>query len=164
MGLKEEIERVVAAERQKLAARDQSHAEYHEVQRRRFQPMRALLEELAASVEPTYLEIQLDESSATLEVGDKGKQHSNIDIRWEIEPDYEIASPIDEGQGLFREKSGFRVDEKKYYYMPEYEVFESTRKFATEAEVAEYLIREIAKELAQYRHFADLRTKAQKQR
>lgn len=155
MSLKDEIERIISAERKKLEVKDKDHADHHERQCQRFQSMRVLLQEIVASVQPDYLQAQINEWSATLELGDKKRgRHAYPHIRWKIEPYQELALSNDDTP-FFEEKPGFRVEEmRNHFYLPEPEIEENTYVFATETETAQYLVTEIAKEVAQHRHYA----------
>jgi hypothetical protein len=125
MSLKEEIEKIVRAERDKLESRDQGHKEYHERQRKRFQPMRALLEELATSVDTAHLKASIREDSTTVEVGKKegDRAYFQSDARWRIEPNFQVPFHAQKGESLFSETPGIKVEETVYYRHLEYETF-----------------------------------------
>jgi hypothetical protein len=145
VSLKDEIEKLIQAERQKLESRDRQRTEYHERQRQRFQPLKTLLTEVAASVEAEFIEPRISDDSAVIEIGRKKEGPLFTDIRWRIEPDFEVGS-------VFKPKDGFRVEETAYYRYPESDVSERTHRFEAERHVAEYLIAKIAEKVAFYRH------------
>jgi hypothetical protein len=157
MSLKEEIEKIVRAERDKLESRDQGHKEYHERQRKRFQPMRALLEELATSVDTAHLKASIREDSATVEVGRKegDRAYFQSDARWRIEPNFQVQFHAEKGESLFSEAPGIKVEETVYYRYPEYETFEKTYTFEDEEKAMGYLVGEIAEKVAFYQHLSE---------
>ena len=57
MSLKDETEKMIQAEREKLESRDEKDQEYKARQKERFKPLRALIEELVATIEPEYIEM-----------------------------------------------------------------------------------------------------------
>lgn len=129
MSLKDEIEKIIKSEQRKIEQRDQKHTEYHERQRQRFNPLRALLDELVAAVDPNHIASRIFEDHATLEVGKKKNDYFSTETRWEIQPDYDVSFGAEKGESLCCEKPGFRVEETNYYDAPEYDVLEHTRTF-----------------------------------
>jgi len=94
MSLKDEIEKLIRAERDKLETRDQKNREFYERQGQRFIPMRVIIEEIPKSVEPEYIRVSIQESDARIELGQKNsKGYFEEDVRWEIEPNYEWQPP-----------------------------------------------------------------------
>src|ERR1700693_641852 len=108
MGIKEELENLIQAERERLEARDQQHGSFHEIQRSRFAPLRAVLQELAEAVEPTYVRLRLHDSSALLELGDERGGHFRTALGCEFQPILKPPRPADQGASLFRDEPGFR--------------------------------------------------------
>ncbi len=152
MSLKDEIDKLIQAERKKLKVKDQADEEHHERQRRRFTTMHAVLREIAESIDTQYLEARLDDSRATIKVGKKTREtYWETDIRWLIEPNWGLGGEI----GTFEVRPGFRVEETEYFKYPEREILEETRTFKSESEVAEYLLPKIAEKVAFYRHLED---------
>ena len=161
MSLREEIDRLIRAEREKLEQRDRRDKEYHSRQQERFRPMRALLEEVAGSISPEYLRMRILEHGASFEVGTKKTDRDyyfEIDARWWIEPNYSFGSYA-AGESVLQEEPGVKIEEKLYFHLPEYEVSERTQVFSTENDVAEYLVRELAKKIAHYEHLKTLRSR-----
>ena len=140
MGLKDEIDKLIQAERKKLAER----AEFGKSQVQRLQVMRTLLEEVAASVDENYLDVGFVEGKlsdiavAFVDVGriDQGR----LDIRWQISPnstpDYWDAKPA----------QGFEVTVNEG---------EEVLNFQTEEEVIQYILPKIAEKVAYYEHLKD---------
>ncbi len=156
MSLKDEIEKLIQQEQRKIEERDQRDAEYHERQRQRFQPLRAFLEELVASVDTNHIKSRIFDGYATLDVGRKKKDDFLLEITWEIKPNFGFTSSAEKGESLFYEQPGFHVEETHYFDAPEYHVSESTHIFDTEQETAEYIIKKIAEQMAHYRHGDEL--------
>ena len=156
MSLKDEIEKVIKAERQKLESRTQGHKEHYERQRDRFQPMRALLDELAASIDDTHLEATIREGSATVKVGImKGDStYFEADAQWEIEPNSKLDFHSIRSESPYSEAPGIKVEERVYFRFPDYEEFEKTLSFDTEEEVMNYLVQKIAEQVASYQHLS----------
>lgn len=152
MSLKDEIEKLIQQEQQKIEERDQGHMEYHERQRQRFRSLRSLLEELVSSVDSKHIESRIFDDHATLEVGEKKDDYFSAETRWEIEPNFDVSFQAENSESLFYEQPGFRVEETNYYEFPEYHVSEHKHVFNTEQETAEYIIKKIAEKMAHYRH------------
>jgi hypothetical protein len=152
MSLKEEIEKLIKTEQQELERADHLQDEFRKRQRERFKPMLVLLQELLKSIDNTYLKINIREDSASIEV-DEEEENILPDIRWNIEPNFEIdMSRENISKGLFFDVPGFRVEEIRSYEYPDYDVTEKTKIFTSVTEVGEYLIQNIAKQIAGYRH------------
>ncbi len=156
VSLKDEIEKLIQQEQRKIEERDQRHAEHHERQRQRFQPLRALLEELVASVDSNHIESRIFDDHATIEVGKKKKDYFSAETTWEIEPNYGVTLSAEKGESLFYEQLGFHVEETSYFDAPESHVSERTHIFDTEQETAEYIIKHIAEKMAHYRYLDEL--------
>lgn len=152
MSLKDEIEKLISAEQSKLENRDEKHSRFHERQRQRFAPLRAVLEEICASVDSKYLESRIGDDSIILELGRIEGSSRSTDVRWRIEPNYGVRFPAEAGDSLFFEEPGFRVEETKYYRYAEFDMVENTKAFEDEQAVSQYLVRKIAEQVAHYRH------------
>src|ERR1039458_5864234 len=148
MSLKEEIDKLIEAERKGLEVADQRALEHRERQRQHFAPLAALLAEIKASVEPKYLDAVVYEDRAIVKVGRPFHGLFEVALRWEIAP-YNFGAPLE--RCVSHERPGFCVEETRWYNF-EHAVFESQHVFADAAAVAEYLIAEIAKEVALYEH------------
>lgn len=141
MSLKDEIEKLIQQEQQKIEESDQRNVEFRERQRQRFQSLRTLFKELVASVDSKHIESHIFDSYATLEVGERKGDHFSAETRWEVQPNFNF------GFGRVEyEKSGFRMEETNYYHAPELDHSESKHEhiFDTEREIAEYIIKQIA--------------------
>ncbi|MCE7913081.1 MAG: hypothetical protein DYH15_00070 [Nitrosomonas sp. PRO4] len=162
MSLKDEIEKLIKAEQSKLENRDEKHAQYYERQQKRFAPLRAVLEEICASVDFEYLESRFSNDSATLELGRMEGSSRSTDSRWEIEPNYGVRFHAEAGDSLFYEEPGFKVEETEYYRYPEFDMAEDTKTFEDERAVSEFLVRKIVEKVAHYRHLESLAAKRKK--
>jgi hypothetical protein len=156
MSLKDEIEKLIQAEQEKIESRDKQHANYHQRQRERFVSMQAILKEIAESIGPKYLESRIGDDSARIEIGRKEKSYRSTDAYWNIEPNYHIRFGAASEEGLFYEKPGFKVEETVYYID---DMSEDSKIFSDESEVAEYLIKQITEKVAHYRHLEELEQK-----
>ena len=159
MSLRDEIEKLINAERKNLEARDAEHSEYHKRQCDRFASLHRVIEELASSIEPEYLNVRIDDDNATIQVGQRKDSLLHAQLQIKVEPNFEISSGALHGKGLFREASGFRITETHFWEFPQYDVSEQEKVLTSEHDVAEYLIRSVANMVAQYRYLASLRTK-----
>ncbi len=148
MSLKDEIDKLVQAEREKLIAQDQKNEEFYELKRRRFKTMWAVLSEIAESIDPQYVRAELsheEDGSATINVGiDLRNEKSDADISWRVEPNSEVGDDMVTSELT----SGFRVEETQATF----ETFTDVLTFKSESEVAEYLLPLIAEKVALYRH------------
>ena len=152
MSLKDEIEKLISAELDKLETHDQKDKEFYERQKQRFIPMRGIIEEISKSVGPEYIRVAIHESDARIELGRKNiNAYFEEDVRWEIEPNYEWEPPW-KGSSLRCERPGFRVEERITYQYPNYETSEHAYTFNDEQATAEYLVKKIAEKVGFYRH------------
>jgi len=90
MSLKDEAEKLIQVEREKLKARDQKLQRWHERQRKRFTKMRAVLSEIVESTDPQYIKAQFADSSAIITVGWNNERYSLGSIKWRIAPDQDF--------------------------------------------------------------------------
>lgn len=162
-GLKGEIEKIVTREQEKLREEDRRDEEFLAEQCRRFQPMRALLQELVASGGADHLKATIQDSMAVLEVGkmEAETSHFETDVSWWIEPNAELGD-ADDPFGL-RATAGVSIKEIEYNRLPSYvmqrlkdfgygDTMERSLTFETATDAVQYMVEEIAKRLALYRH------------
>ena len=150
MSLKDEIQKLIDAERQKLVQQDHKIASYHQRQKDNFQSLRALLEEIAKSVEPAYLKSQLSDGQGTLDIGRQECKKFEVDVHWEIKPNFEIKFGAMKGESPFEEAPGFLVEEICYYRFPEPDRTEQKLIFESEQAVIEYLLKIITAKVAYF--------------
>ncbi len=159
MGLKEELEKIVQAKRQKIDDRDDADRDFYAEKKNRFTVLGNLLRELSDEIDPRHGEVKIFDDRARILLG--RKQSSGVrsfreeDTDIEIEPDFEINL----GTGTFTNLDGFRVEQTETYRYPEYDTFESTKRFPTEEDVMEYLLKEIGEKIAHYQHLDELAAK-----
>jgi hypothetical protein len=115
MSLKDELDKIVRAERAKLETADRLDAEFPERQRQRFCALRALVEELGAATDPRFLRTQIDEDGATVAVGHLKPDLSSFatDMQWEMRPNYSVHFDATSFSYRFRDEPGFRVAETR---------------------------------------------------
>ncbi len=163
MGLKDEIEKIIATELEKLREDDRREEEFWSEQRQRFQPMRALLQEFVASVGPDHLKAKILDEIAILQMGkfERESECFETDVTWRIEPNSESEFANDSLQ--WRAVAGFCITETGYNRLPSHvtrrlkdfgygETMERRHTFDTATEAAQYLVEQIAKKLAWYKH------------
>jgi hypothetical protein len=159
MGLKDEIEKLIRTEQDKLKNTEQKDREFYEHQRQRFIPMRAIIEEISKSIEPEYIRVSIQESDARIELGRKNsRDYFEEDVRWEIMPNYRWL-PLQKGESLRCGEPGFRVEERITFQYPNYDTSEHTYTFDNEQATAECLIKKIAEKVGFYRHLEERRKK-----
>ena len=148
MSLKDEIDKLIQTEREKLKSQDQKYEEFYELKRGRFKTMWAVLSEIAQSIDPQLIRAELsheEDGSATINVGiDLRNEKSDADISWRVEPNSEITDDM----VTYEPTSGFRVEETR----DTFETVTDVLTFKSESEVAEYLLPLIAEKVALYQH------------
>ena len=120
MSLKDEIDKLIQAEREKLKAQDQEAEEFYNRKRQRFTTMHAVLREIAEAIAPQYLSVKFMDDKVIIEVGKKGQKARlrETDFRWMIEPNFGFS---EFEVGTLAHKPGFMVQETTYIRFPEYE-------------------------------------------
>ncbi len=161
MSLRDEIEKLISAEKSNLEDRDKKHADYYQRQRDRFASLRVVLEEISVSINSKYLKSRIGDHSATMYLGRNQGSSWLTDIRWRIEPNYDVRFRPEAGESLFHEEPGFTVEETQYYRLPEDDTLESSKNLPNEQAASEYLIRKIAEKVAHYHHLESLAAKRQ---
>ena len=154
MGRKDEIDKLIQAERKKLAIEDEKDAEYKEHQRQRLQVLRALLEEVAESIGTEYMSVR--DGKAYLGVAvvvvlegsrlprfDPGDPASLRRLVDEVTPDAEWRI-CPNSTPDWDDAPGFVVELNNEWLT-----------FQTEEEVIQYLLPEIAKKIAYNEHQKD---------
>lgn len=157
MSLKSEIDRLIASEKKRLESRDNLHDEYCEEQKERFMSMHILLKEIENSFGREYMHVEIkDERMAFIEVGPiselsknmdvEGKIFRDVDYRCFIEPNRELVNSSSREGFDYSPRPGFRIEDKDAYGRLGIQCFES------ESDLAQYLIKTIAKLVAEYVH------------
>jgi hypothetical protein len=147
MSLKDEIEKLVQAEKAKLDAADRNHDEFYARQIQRFRPLKTVLEQFVHSVDARFLKASISDGQAAFQVGrnwaTKGCQK---DITWEIQTNHSMRM-MDVME--LRDEEGFVIQETRYFYAPSHDTIEKRHTFKSETELVQYLARAISKEIAQ---------------
>jgi hypothetical protein len=156
MGLREEIQNLIASERQKLEAADNRKHEHWREEEKRFAVMKALLKEMVSSFGDSYIRSEILAYSATLSVGWNAPENGAFEtkIRWKIKPNSISKFDIPAGESWTESSQGFSVEETSYLA---YELDESKRLLPNEQEVLGYLTSRIARQVAGVEH---VKTKA----
>ena len=152
MNPKDEIQKHIQSELEIWERYDIKNESFRVGQTARFQPLRSLLNELLASIEPEYIKAKILEDRATIEVSHDNDNSSRI--TWEIEPNFNIQARKEEYWSLnlwqhkvsLEEAPGFKVKERQG------EDRERALEFKTTDEVIHCLAPGIAKRVAFYRH------------
>jgi hypothetical protein len=143
--LKDEFEKLIQVEKENLDSANRKRSEFYERQRERFAPLRATLEELVESIDPSLVQAKIRESSARLEIARTENGHFRAEKRWEVEPNCKHPDGI---AGDRAEERGFVVEETTYFRYADIDEFEHKLTFKNEQAVVEYLMGEIAKQVA----------------
>ncbi len=153
MSLKDEIEKLIQAEQEKLDEEDHRDKNFRERQSKRFKPLAILLKEVANSVEKEFLDAEIFEDKAWVSVGIRGDEGFDVRTHWEVEPNFGRYTTHREDGILFYVEPGFRVEETVWL---KWDVQENEFIFDTEQELIEYLVKKISKEVANQRHLKEL--------
>lgn len=155
MSLKEEIEKLIQIEQERLAVDEQKFAQqvkdYYDMQRDRFAPLAKVLKEVISSVDSTPIEVFFTDSWASIYIGRS--------LSWKIEPNYEYRFEAKRGECNHKAKEGFRLEETKYLVgdgMGDGEIQEKERIFDSQEPLLEYVISVLVKEEARQRHFKQM--------
>lgn len=154
MSLKDEIDKIIRSEREKLESRDQKHKEHWKRQGERFRAMRALLEEVVSAVDQRHVKASFSDSDATIEIGNKRADgdYFEVDVRWKVQPNFSVKLIPQPGEGVLEVESGFRIEESITCRQPEFDYSEKTLTFDTESEAVQYIIKKMADNIALYQH------------
>ena len=158
MSLKDEIEKLIQAEQQKLDIQGQEDKERLRRAEKRFRPLAALLKEVASSVEKEFLETIILAGNAIVKVGKRENELFYDSIAWEVYPEPAVfGHQVNGGLGwILKEENGkasFIVNETTYYLEG---MNQKSFTFETEQEVIEYFIKKISKEVAHQRRLKKL--------
>lgn len=146
MSLKDEIDKLIAAERETLAKRDIEDRNFHEQQKAHFLPLRAVLEEMIKAVDPAYLVVGLGVKQATIKVGEYKGNRFEADIEWVIS-----CWPDESPDGEELEQWVFSIVETTILsYSKEHML--NKYKFETVEEVIQHLVKKVAEQIAKYQH------------
>lgn len=155
MSLKDEIDKLIRAEREHLEQRDAKEYEFDELQKARFLPLRAFLEQVIKAVDPAYLRLEFKDHQAIIEVGKHWDNGFEVDIRWCIEPMSTARAEAEAGEALFEAQPGFSTEEVETFRLPEFKQFEHTYTFETEEEVVQHILKRMAEYIAHYQYIEE---------
>lgn len=149
---KDEIQKLIQAEMKKWEDYEIKNEKFRILQADNFQLLRALLNDLVASIEPEYIKTNILDDHATLEIGNEIDRSSFIS--WAIQPNFKIQESKEEYWNTNRWQNkanievgpGFKVQEKRG------DGGETNSEFGTENEIINHLASEIAKRIAFYRY------------
>ncbi len=152
MNPKDEIQKYIQTEMKKWEDYEVKNENFRIRQVENFQPIRTLLNDLVASIEPEYIKTNILDEHATIEVGNEIDRSSCIS--WNIQPNFKAQESQEEywDTNLWQNKvnvetePGFKVQEKRG------DGEETKSEFGTENELINYFAQEIAKRVAYYRY------------
>ena len=140
MGRKDEIDKLMQAERKKLAMKDEKSAEFEKRQVQQLQELLPLLEEVAESIDKNYLSVSFNVRRGPIFVDVGRIDKERLDIQWQIEsnsrPSY---------WGL-KHATGFVISELNS---------EERVTFLTGEEVVQYMLPKIIEKVAYYENLKD---------
>lgn len=144
MSLKDEIDKLIAAERETLAKLDTERRNFHEQQKTHFLPLRAVLEEMIKAVDSAYLRVGLGVKQATIGVGEYKGNRFEADIEWLIS-----CWPDESPDGEELEQWVFSMVETTILSYSKEHILERY-KFETVEAVVQHLVKKVAKQIANY--------------
>ncbi len=152
MDPKEEIQKLLQTEMDNWTEYETKGENFRISQKERFQPIRILLKDLVSSIEPEYIETNILDDHATIEVSNEMDCSSSI--KWTIQPNFKVLERNEEywAINLWQNKinveqaPGFKVEEKRG------DGSDHLSEFGTENELILYLAQKIAKRIAYYRY------------
>ena len=150
MSLKDEVDKLVAAERETLEKQAIGLRTYREKEKAHFLTLRAVLEEMIKAVDPAYLQVRFEDKQATIEV--KNPKSSKSELRWLILSGWVEDMP-DEAE-LLDEYCIFVVVEYRRTLWYSDEWVDTNYRFKTPAEVLQHLLERIPQKIARYQHDA----------
>jgi hypothetical protein len=161
MSLRDEILKLVDAERAELTRQRKAGDERNRKKEALFAPVKKLMAEIASAA-PEYCEVDYFSTSASLAVGLGVKTGGRAELKWTVEiefkqeaPDYIDGAPFFElEEERFYDYSGFQDSETRT----------SNKSFDTEAELAEYMARKFASTIARAMEVEEIRERVARER
>lgn len=154
MSLKDEIDKLISAERELLKTGDVKKQEFAEQQRMRFRPLRAALEEVLKAVDSSYFMAEFRDEQVTIDLIQTIAGSPETCRRWTIEPASAPNLECEPGDAFFEARPGFTVKIWISNY-PFDQPFESDRALATESEVIELFVNDLAQLIASCQHLEE---------
>lgn len=154
MSLKEELDKIISAERGKDHGRLRPGHNPGLSLKDRLDEVRPLLTEFAEAVDEEYVRIKILDSRVVIEVGDtpSDADRFEIDGRWELEPNPEVRFLAEPGAEVFRPKSSFVVWKTLYLRPlmdPDYLSWDR-KEFDSGVEAFRYVFEDVAKQIARH--------------
>ena len=164
MGIKEELSKIIDAERQKYEEEDRADDEYSEQKKQRFNPLAAVIKQLADEIPDNYGKVHLHDDRAYISLSRKDPRtgYRETDVNLLLEPNNKHSFTGERYEDILLD--GFKVEETNHYHQPEYEAFESTHHFPNEEELMVYVMEVVGKKIAYYQKLEGIREKAEKER
>ncbi|MDL1888336.1 hypothetical protein FBQ96_01905 [Nitrospirales bacterium NOB] len=158
MGLKEEIQNLIATERGRLETRESKMDQFLSIQKARLTVLNSLLTELANAVSPEYVRTNLAEDAAEMSVGWNRPEDGAFEtkLRWTITPNHQSKIDHEAGYAGLDPLAGFNVVETSFLA---YEMDEQKRTFPNEESVIEHIAKKIATQVASAEHIKRKRGK-----
>lgn len=152
MSLKDELDRIIAAERRDLENVDPRSEAFRKSQRDRFAEIRPLLAELADAVDDAYVRVRMSDARVVIDVGDTPTDADlfEIDGRWELEPNPATRFVAEPGARAAPRKSGFLVWKTLYLRPlmdPDYLTWDRLE-FDSGEEAFQYVFQDVARQMA----------------
>jgi hypothetical protein len=154
MSLKDEIDKLIAAERETLEKQAVEFRTYREKQKAHFLPLRAVLEEMIKAIDPAYLRVRLEDEEATIEVVNPKMNRLNSELFWSIGSGWVDDLP-DEEELLEEHRVFSLVEMSRHELYLDVEPLSKVFKFQTTAEVIQHLLKQIAKQIARYQQIEE---------
>ena len=155
MSLKEELEKIIHAERPDVFSTGQRDAASGTSQKAQLDEVRPLFEEFADAVDDSFVRVRIADTRVVIDVGDTASDADSFEIdgRWELEPNPELRFLAEPGAEVFRPKSRF-VIRKTLYLRPlmEPENLSWDRiEFDNGVDAFQYVFQDVAKQIARHR-------------
>jgi len=142
MTLREEVKKLLAAEKARMEADQQKTKQFHAQQKERMRPLALALHEIVAALPGDY--VTLEEIGALYRIcvlRDPARKFDEA-MRFDFEPNWE---PI-----TLETRSGWKVREIIFRKFPEYEVIDREHKLTSESEVCNFILPRLVQEIARW--------------
>jgi hypothetical protein len=144
MSMKEETDKLVSAKLSKIEKGREVFSNFLDKRRQLFSPMKVVLEEICSALDEEYIECQLRDNEAQIEL-------IRASTTWKITLNYTLQQDKDLNY------IDYSFDEEKKYQVDDY--VNKLKYFKDEAAVSEYLLEPIVKHIATYMNVEKRRQK-----
>jgi len=160
MSLKEELEKIIHAQRPDVFSTGQQDAASGTSQKVQLDEVRPLFEEFADAVDESFVRVRIADTRVVIDVGDTASDADSFEIdgRWELEPNPELRFLAEPGEEVFRPRSRF-VIRKTLYLRPLMEPENLTWdriEFDNGVDAFQYVFQDVAKQIARHRRLHHL--------